>query len=224
MRTEIDRPVSPALLPGTRVLSLALALLVLLATPLLASAQSDAATRYVRGRNDRVTEIMRRAATTDAQRTTRDEEVSAILSDLLDFDELGRRSLGAHWAEHTPAEQQQFVALLRQLVERNYRTNLEHLLEFEVSYAAESAIPEGSVVHTSARSREDRRQPAVEIDYSMHLVGTAWRVFDVNTDGVSLVRNYQQQFHRIITSDGWAGLISRMEQRLAAGSATAPTH
>ncbi len=109
-------------------------------------------------------------------------------------------------------------------MERNYRVNLEHILEFEVSYGAETTLAEGAQVHTSARSREDRRQPPVDIEYSMHLVGDAWRVFDVNTDGVSLVRNYQQQFNRIIASDGWAGLIRRMEQRLADGSATASTH
>jgi phospholipid transport system substrate-binding protein len=208
----------------TRVLTVIVSLLSVLALPLAASAQSGAATRYLHGRHDRVAETMGRAATTDAQRATRDAEVTAILIDLLDYDELARRALGAHWAEHTPAEQQQFVGLLRQLVERNYRTNLEHILEFEVSYGAETTLPEGALVHTSARSASDRRQPAVEIDYSMHLVGDSWRVFDVNTDGVSLVRNYQQQFNRIITQHGWAGLITRMEQRLADGSATASAH
>jgi phospholipid transport system substrate-binding protein len=207
----------------TRALSSILSLAFLLAIPGLALAQAGPATRYLHGRHDRVTEIMRRAATTDALRTTRDGEVSAILGDLLDYDELGRRSLGAHWTEQTPAEQQRFVSLLRQLVERNYRTNLEHILEFEVSYGTETTLPEGALVHTSARSRADRRQPAVEIDYSMHLVGETWRVFDVNTDGVSMVRNYQQQFSRIITEHGWAGLISRMEQRLADGATPATT-
>lgn len=206
-----------------RAVSASLALLFVLAAPLLAHAQSGAATRYLHGRHDRVAELMRRAATTDAQRATRDGEVTSILSDLLDYDELGRRALGTHWTERTPAEQQQFVGLLRQLVERNYRTNLEHILEFEVAYGTETTLPDGSLVHTSARSREDRRQPAVEIEYSMHLVGEVWRVFDVNTDGVGMVRNYQQQFHRIITTDGWAGLITRMEQRLADGAATAST-
>lgn len=207
-----------------RAASAILAVLFAFALPEVVGAQAGAATRSLHTRHDRVSEIMRRAATTDAQRATRDAEVDAIIGDLLDYDELARRSLGAHWAEHTPAEQQQFVGLLRQLIERNYRASLEHILEFEVSYGAETVLPEGALVHTSARSREDRRQPAVELEYSMHLVGTVWRVFDVNTDGVHMVRNYEQQFNRIITEHGWAGLISRMEQRLAAGAATASTH
>jgi len=53
------------------------------------------------------------------------------------------------------------------------------------------------------------------MSYSMHLVGSDWRVFDVVTDSVSLVHNYQQQFHRIITRDGFDTLITRMRDRLA---------
>ncbi len=208
----------------TRAATAVLSLLFLIAAPGMASAQGGAATRYLHGRHDRVAEIMHRAATTDAQRTSRDAEVTAILVDLLDYDELARRALGTHWSEHTPAEQQQFVGLLRQLVERNYRTNLEHILEFNVTYGTEGTLPEGALVSTSARSQSDRRQPAVEINYSMHQVGESWRVFDVNTDGVSLVRNYQQQFNRIITQHGWAELITRMQQRLADGSVTASAH
>jgi phospholipid transport system substrate-binding protein len=42
-------------------------------------------------------------------------------------------------------------------------------------------------------------------------------VFDVVTDGVSLVRNYRNQFNRIITDHGWAELIHRMRDRLQRG-------
>lgn len=210
----------------TRTLQVLLSLLFVLAAPLAAPpssalAQSGAATRYLHGRHDRVTEIMERAGTTPEARTARDTEVSAILSDLLDYEELGRRTLGEAWGQQSAAEQRRFVDLLRQLVERNYRTNLEHIREYEVSYGAETAAPDGSVVHTSARSRTDRRQPPVEIVYTMHQVDGAWRVFDVNTDGSSMVRTYQQMFGRILREHGWEGLIQRMQERLAT---PAPAH
>ncbi len=67
---------------------------------------------------------------------------------------------------------------------------------------------------TSARSRTQRRQPPVEIEYTLRRDGRRWRVVDVTTDGVSMVRNYRDQFGRIIARDGWAELIARMERRL----------
>ncbi|MBN8615250.1 MAG: ABC transporter substrate-binding protein [Deltaproteobacteria bacterium] len=180
-----------------------------------AHAQTGPATRYLRQRNDEVNTILRRAARTPDQRTQRSAEVTRILSDLLDYQELARRSLGTHWDQHTEAERREFVDLLRQLVERNYEQNLERVLEFEVSYTSETADTDGTVVRTEARSRTERRQPPVEITYTLHLQGNAWRVFDVVTDGVSLVRNYRNQFNRIITENGWPALITRMRDRLA---------
>jgi len=182
-----------------------------------ASAQTGPATRYLRQRNDEVTRLLRREASTDAARAQRSQEVTRILSDLLDYQELSRRALGAHWEGHTEAERREFVDLLRQLVERNYEANLERVLDFEISYTAETTSADGTVVTTQARSRAERRQPPVEITYTLHLQGTAWRVFDVVTDGVSLVRNYRNQFNRIITEHGWPELIRRMRERLASG-------
>ena len=43
-----------------------------------------------------------------------------------------------------------------------------------------------------------------------------WKVFDIFTDDVSLVKNYKRQFRRVIKEEGWNGLIERMEKKLAA--------
>lgn len=203
----------------TFFLSLAAALTLALALPAAGSAQEGGpASRFLKQRHDDVNRIIRRTAETDAERQRRSREITQILSELLDYQELSRRALGSHWESRTPEQRERFVGLLRQLVERNYEQNLQRIQEFEVRYSGEESIADGTVVRTEARSRTERRQPPVEIAYSMHLVGTAWRVFDVNTDGVSLVRNYNNQFNRIISQNGWDELIRRMEQRLAAPS------
>ena len=44
--------------------------------------------------------------------------------------------------------------------------------------------------------------------------GADWRVYDIITDGVSLVKNYRRQFRRIIRDEGWDGLIDRMQKKL----------
>ncbi|GAB4209726.1 MAG: ABC transporter substrate-binding protein [Sandaracinaceae bacterium] len=196
--------------------------LVALAVPLFAlvtpaSAQTGPATRYLRQRNDEVTRLLRQEASTDAARAQRSQAVTRILSDLLDYEELSRRALGPHWDGKTEAQRREFVDLLRQLVERNYEANLERVLDYEITYTREAAGADGTVVTTEARSRVERRQPPVEIAYTLHLQGSSWRVFDVVTDGVSLVRNYRNQFNRIITEHGWDELIRRMRDRLARG-------
>lgn len=191
-----------------RVLSIAS--FVLLILPAMAAAQGGPATRYVRQRNEEVDHLLSTPAS-----PTRDQQITAILTDLLDFAELSRRALGSHWTTLTPAQQTEFSGLLQQLVERNYRDNLEHIREYQVTYTGEETTADGVVVHMSARSRASRREEPFEINYSMHLVGSSWRVYDVVTNGSDLVRNYQQQFNRIITRDGFDALLTRMRDRLA---------
>ncbi len=102
--------------------------------------------------------------------------------------------------------------------ERNYESNLERTLDYEVTYERESQRGDLTVVHTTARSRAQRRQPPVSIDYAMRRVNGTWKVVDVSTDGVSMVDNYRSQFTRIINRDGWNELIARMQRRLAQGA------
>ena len=200
----------------TRIFLMASLLLV----PALASpaAAQGGARAYLESRHEEVNSILRQATPNDAARTRRTERLRTVLNGLLDYQELSRRALGTHWDAQSEGERRRFVDLLRQLVERNYEGNLERIVDFEVTYERESRSGELTVVHTSARSRAQRRAPPVAIDYTMHQRDGAWRVVDVSTDGVSMVDNYRSQFNRIITRDGWGELVSRMQRRLADGS------
>ena len=208
-------PLAPSLLA-----TLALPLLAALCVPLTVPAQAHAqqgAQAFLEHKHEEVNQLLRTAANNAAARQRRSRRLTGILSNLLDYEGLSQRALGEHWEGQTPEARTRFVNLLRQLVERNYESNLERILDFEISYEAEARRGEHTMVSTSARSRENRRQPAVEIEYLMRPEGREWRVIDVTTDGVSMVENYRRQFNRIISRDGWDELITRMEARLADG-------
>ena len=184
-----------------------LVLLVSVAAP--AAAQADAQ-RFLEQKHHAVERIMRRPA--NAQR---DATLTRMLTELLDYQELSRRALGDHWTAQTPEAQAEFVSLLQQLVERSYRANLQRTLSFDVRYEGSEARGAETLVRTRARDRNNRRAPAVAIDYLLRRDGNTWRVVDLTIDeGNSMVRNYQQQFNRIIRRDGWDGLISTMRARV----------
>ena len=214
-RTRVEGPTKDNMRTLRPTLAPLLALLLLvpaLAAAPLASAQGGARA-YLERRHEEVNRILRTPA--NAQRSQR---LTRLLNELIDYEALSRQALGEHWEAQTPEERERFVSLLRQLVERNYETNLERILDYEVSYEGEQARGDRTVVTTSARSRAQRRQPPVEIAYAMVQSGGDWRVVDVTTDGVSMVQNYRSQFNRIIDREGWAELISRMERRLEQGA------
>lgn len=178
-----------------------------------ASAQSpDAAKAFLEQRHERVNRVLQRSAG-----AARDRQLSQLLDGLLDYEALSRASLASHWDEQSESERSEFVSLLKQLVERSYKANLQRTLNYRVDYQSAEQRGDKVIVRTSARSRENRRAPAVSIDYEMVPAGRGWRVVNVVTDGQSLVQSYRSQFHRILEADGWDGLLGKMRERLAAG-------
>lgn len=169
-----------------------------------------AAATFIRSKHNRVLAVLRKPDT-----PKRAAQLTELLGEFLDYDMLSELSLDQEWTQRSPKERRQFVSLLRQLVERQYQRNMESTLRYKVTWVGSEPIDDGNaLVKSSARSRKKKRQPPVEIDYSMRPDGKQWRVWDISTDGVSLVKNYKRQFRRVIRDEGWQGLIDRMEKKL----------
>lgn len=148
----------------------------------------------------------------------RNAQVSRILNGMLDLDELAQRALEPHWAERTPAERAEFVRLLRQLIERNYRQNLDQTQSFAITYEPEviDAAAGTAVVRSTARSRTDARAAPVTIEYRMRRRGADWVVYDVVTNNSSLVQTYHDSYSRIVRERGFPELLNRMRARVVA--------
>jgi len=175
----------------------------------ISDAEAAKAERFIRTKHNKVRAVLRKPDT-----PKRADELTALLGEFLDYDRLTRLSLDKEWNKRSPRERQHFVSLLRQLVERQYQRNMQSTLEYKVKWVGTEPIETGVRVKSSARSVKKKRQPPVAIDYSMSPAGKEWKVFDIFTDEVSLVKNYKRQFRRVINEEGWDGLIGRMEKKL----------
>jgi phospholipid transport system substrate-binding protein len=177
----------------------------------VSAAQAANAEQFIRTKHNKVRAVLRKPDT-----PKRANELTKLLGEFLDYDRLAKLSLDKEWSKRTQKERDHFVSLLRQLVERQYQRNMESTLQYEVSWVGTEPIETGVKVKSSAKSVKKKRQPPITIDYSMSPAGEEWKVFDIFTDDVSLVKNYKRQFRRVIADEGWNGLIDRMEKKLKA--------
>lgn len=199
------------------VLAFAVGGTLLLATPQL-QAQTGPVSRFLKHKQEEVAKLMRQdddAKSKGSSDAATNDRLQSIIDGLLDYDELSRRSLEGHWDQHSQVEQREFVALLRQLVERNYRDNVRGTLSYHVDYQREESRDGFVGVFTVAKSKQNRRAPSISIDYRLHAKESGWAIFDIITDKVSLVDNYRNQFRRIIKKDGWPALLERMRAKVA---------
>ncbi len=177
----------------------------------VSAAQAANAEQFIRTKHNKVRAVLRQPDT-----PKRGNELTELLGEFLDYDRLAKLSLDKEWSKRTQKERDHFVSLLRQLVERQYQRNMESTLQYKVSWVGTEPVETGVKVKSSAKSVKKKRQPPVTIDYSMSPAGEEWKVFDIFTDDVSLVKNYKRQFRRVIADEGWNGLIDRMEKKLNA--------
>jgi ABC-type transporter MlaC component len=149
-------------------------------------------------------------------------QVATSVRNFLDIDQLGKRAMVDQWPKLSKGQQEQFLALLRELIEENYVRGLRANLDYAVVYTGESADKDGSViVATKINTQRKGRPYSIAIEYVLVKEGDKLRAFDIKTDGVGLVENYRTMFNKILEKDGFDGLMAKMKKKQA-GSAAAP--
>ena len=154
-----------------------------------------------------------------AEDTRLKNEVKEFASELLNYGELCKRALGEHWDKMPPAQRTDFVSTLKELIERNYVKQLKTNLDYQVTYGDESIDGNEARVTTTIKIATKGKSTEALIDYRMIKEtagpkGERWMVYDVITDELSLVRNYRTQFQRIISGQGYDGLLAKMKTKL----------
>lgn len=142
-----------------------------------------------------------------AEGAQRRAEVRKVVEALFDFNEMSRRTLGQHWSERSPKEQEEFVRLFTDLLERSYLTTIGNHRLTTVTFQGESV--EGSSARVRSQLVTDRRM-RIPIEYRMLENAGRWAVYDIVVEGVSVISNYRAQFNSIIRTSSFALLLDRL--------------
>ncbi len=189
----------------SRFVSFCVLALSLLVTQVALAASSQS---YLEAKQKALMEIIRKPKSAATEK-----ELQTNFDALLDYDALARDSLGNEWDKRTPEERQQFQALLTSLVQSSYTKNLRSTLDYNIVFEKTQPAKKGELVETVAQHKTDNRKEPIHINYLVHQVDGKWRVYDIITEGSSLVKNYNNQFRSIIKKNGFSDLIERMKKK-----------
>jgi phospholipid transport system substrate-binding protein len=126
-----------------------------------------------------------------------------------DFREMSQRVIGKEWRELTPEKQDHFQKLFTKLLENAYIGKFESYSGQEIQFLGERLKDERAVVSTQIENNGQ----LIPIDYVMVKKEAKWMVYDINIEGVSLVRNYMEQFKSILRRDKFDGLVKLLEEK-----------
>ena len=188
------------------------------AGPTPASGATGPGTTVVKQANEKISALLKQKAPAGSkEEKDLAAKVTTSVRDFLDIDELGKRAMANQWTKLTPAQQGEFLATLRSLIEDNYVRGLRANLAYSVDYTAEATDKDGNVgVTTTINTKRHDRPYKIEVEYVLKKDGDKLKAWDVKTDGVGLVDNYRTQFDKIIEKEGFTGLIGKMKKKQTA--------
>lgn len=197
------------------LVSLPLALFIVVALDAPPEARAGLPTDYIRVRIEKLYELLGTTGPEAAPAADR-QAARKILDEMFDWNEMSRRSLGQYWEPRTAAERMEFVRLFSELFQRTYLTRIQLADREKFQYLGETADGERAVVKTKVITRKGQQIP---VDYQMRERSRGqWQIYDLDIEGISLVKNYQNQFAAIIRRSSYEELVQKLQALVQKGS------
>ncbi|MDX1411603.1 MAG: ABC transporter substrate-binding protein [Nitrospirales bacterium] len=176
----------------------------------LNAAEPGPATEAVRQTIDQVLAILKDPDLKSPDREAeRRAKLEAVIGQRFDYEEMGKRTLAAHWKKLDSSQQGEFVALFQSFLSNSYAGNIDGYSGQKVEYVKERHKGNFAEVQTKVVSSKGE----LPLDYRLMNKNGNYRVYDVVIDGVSLVKNYRGQFARIIKTSSYDGLIEKLRTK-----------
>lgn len=133
-----------------------------------------------------------------------------VFRERFDFHEMSKRVLGRSWRKLSKEERDDFVDLFTRLLQYAYIGKLEKYTDQKVLFKGQRIRGKRAEVQTEINDG----QQSVAVSYIMLLEDDQWMVYDVIIEGVSLIRNYMEQFKEILRKEKYSGLVKQIEKKV----------
>jgi phospholipid transport system substrate-binding protein len=141
---------------------------------------------------------------------SRRKKIMSIAAVGFDFAEMSKLVLGRTWRKINQDQRENFELIFTKLLENAYVGKLEGYAGHVIEYQDERIKGKKAAVSTLLKSPS---APPLPVNYVMINVGSGWQVYDINIEGVSLLRNYKDQFKSILRKDKFDGLVKVIEEK-----------
>jgi len=126
------------------------------------------------------------------------EKLEAMYKQMFDEVELSMRSLGGNWKKLSPAQQQEFIQLYRQILGRAYIDEILSFTNEKIVFSKENMLSNNQA---EVQTKIITSTKEIPIFYRVILKDGTWKVYDVVVENVSLIQNYRSQFNSILAKN-----------------------
>lgn len=200
---------------ASRFTGMITAVLVLAALLVTAPVAAATAKETVETQVNKVLKALSEPGFKDQPKETKIVKIRSIVNEIFDYTELSKRTLGREWTKFNAPQQNEFVKLFSDLLEKTYADRLLSYSDEKVVFEKESLLREGQAEVTSNVLMADGKK--IPLDYRLVQKEGNWRVYDVIIEGISLVKNYRDQFRDILAKDSPEEVLKMLRDKVAKG-------
>ena len=142
--------------------------------------------------------------------TLRREKLRQVIGLRFNYKQMVMRSLAKNYMDRSDKERKEFTRLFKKLLENSYASKIENYRNETINYMGEQVKGKYALVKTQIV----RKDGVIDVDYKMLKENGQWRVYDFVIEGVSLIRNYRSQFSKIISTESYATLVSKLSKKV----------
>ncbi len=167
---------------------------------------SVAADEFLKGKLNQVFEILQK---TDLEPQAKSKQVVEIVSPMFDFQLMAKLSLGRqYWPDLSEEKREKFTELFISRLRGSYLNRITAYTDETITY--ESPVKVDGKVHipTYLISKGNK----IGMLYKFYQSSGQWKIYDLEIQGVSIIRSYQSQFKEILRTGSFDNLLQKMEE------------
>ncbi|MBW1851056.1 MAG: ABC transporter substrate-binding protein [Deltaproteobacteria bacterium] len=147
----------------------------------------------------------------DLTKHSKNSMLIEIIRPLFDFSRMAKLALGKrYWTRLSKAEQERFTELFAKRLETSYCEKLMLYTDEKVIYETPVQIKKRVHIPTYLASKDNK----VSILYKLYKTDKNWKIYDLEIQGVSIIRTYRSQYSEIMQRGTFDDLMRKLEESI----------
>ncbi len=148
----------------------------------------------------------------DLDQQAKNKEIIDIVTPMFDFELMARLSLGKkHWSGLSQDKKERFIELFIKRLKASYLNNFNLYTDEKVVYEPSVQVKKKIHAPTYLISKDKK----ISILYKFYNAKKNWKIYDLEIQGVSIIRSYRSQFSSILESGTVDDLLLKLENPAA---------
>ena len=144
----------------------------------------------------------------DLEQQAKNKEIVDIVTPMFDFELMARLSLGKkHWSGLSQDKKERFTELFIKRLKASYLSNFTLYTDEKVFY--EPSVQVKKKIHAPTYLVSNDKK--ISILYKFYKAEKNWKVYDLEIQGISIIRSYRSQFSSILESGTVEDLLLKLE-------------